>query len=82
MEQLETVLVIRPIHNAQARTYEYRPVMVPVEAAEIQLSKKDEDRNSVWKGVRYATDDEIAEYENKPAQVEEKKRGRPSTKNA
>ncbi len=78
MEQLETVLVIRPIHNAQKKTYEYRAVSVPAQIAEIQLSRKDEDRNVVWQGARYATEDEIATYENKPVLSEEKRRGRPS----
>lgn len=76
--ELETVLVIRPIHNAQQRTYEYKTVMVPVEAADMQLSLPDEKRNTVWKGARYATQDEIDSYENKPIAVEEKKRGRPA----
>jgi hypothetical protein len=54
----DTVLVIRPIHNAQKQAYEYRPVEVPTHIAEEQLTRPDEKRNHHWRGVRYATSDE------------------------
>jgi len=58
----DTVLVIRPIHNAQKQAYEYKPVEVPSHIAEEQLSRIDEKRNHHWKGVRYATDEERNVY--------------------
>ncbi len=73
-----TILVVMPIHNAQAMTYTYKKVEVPEMTAEDQLSKPDEKRNASWRKVRYATEDEIAEYYNKPIVSEEKKRGRPA----
>jgi hypothetical protein len=59
---MNTVLVIRPIHNAQRQAYEYKPIEVPAETAEDQLTKKDEQRNAAWRGVRYATDEEHNAY--------------------
>jgi hypothetical protein len=65
----EVVLVIRPIHNAQRQAYEYKPVEVPAHTAEDQLSKKDDQRNHHWKGVRYATEEERDLFYPKPAKV-------------
>lgn len=69
-----TVLVIKPIHNAQKRAYEYKATEVPAELAEEQLSKDDSQRNFAWQGVRFADDEEKAAYYNKPITTEDKKR--------
>lgn len=67
-----SVLVINAIHNAQTRSYRYETVEVSEETANIQLSKKEADRNPHWRGVRYANDEEIREFYGIPKQEAKK----------
>ncbi len=61
-QEKDTVLVIKPIHDATKRAYDYKPVEVPSHVAQEQLTKDDGLRNYHWRGVRFATDDEHNKY--------------------
>jgi hypothetical protein len=65
-EQLDTVLVIRPIHKANTHAYDYVPVEAPRTTAEDQLGKPDAQRHITWRGVRYATEEEKRNFYNLP----------------
>lgn len=57
-----TVLIVNSIHDPQKRVYTYDTREVSEETANEQLSKAEADRNIYWRGVRYATPEEISEF--------------------
>lgn len=82
-EQLDVTLVVKPIHDATRRAYDYKMVEAPTEIVEEQLSKDDKQRNFHWQGVRLATESEKTDFYKQDEVIEKKKPGpKPKTQEA